>query len=443
MDRPVSLLLAALLFAAPASTFADDPPTPQWAHRGLSGTEIHAVRYLLGDLYVGDENGLDILELDLLTWRELDRTGAAGWPVTAIGRAPFMPTDRILTGRVDDQGQGALAVTYLATGATALSLEDQPGPFTMIDDTGYFSDYRMWACVPGGPGDGAVYELSTGSPTWTPISGHGLIQPRAFTSAVVSIGGDIATQTFLAGIGGVKATVDLGATWFPYGTGLPATTIRDVFDGTPCVATPTKRDISCNWLFAASDQGLYFTTLEAAQWVRVLDTPCKKVRFLPGNQVGLALVLTVDGRLLCALVTAEFIWDWRNWSSGLGPVVITDFDADNRRIAVGTVSHGLFESRLPSLVSEVPEVPAPLALAAAPNPFNPGTTLSFFAPREGRARLDVYDLGGRHVATLLDARIAAGPLSVPWRPQGLAGGVYVARLELNGEGVSRPLALIR
>lgn len=443
MRRSVLLSLAALLLTTSCPAVADDPPTPQWTYRGLAGTEIHAVRYLRDDLCVGDENGLDILDLDLLTWRQLERSGAAGWPVTAMGRAPFMPTDRILTGRVDANGHGALAVTEVATGATVPSLEGQPGPFTWIDDTGYFSDYRTWACVPGGAAEGAVFELTSPSGTWTPLAGYGLVHPRAFTSALVVVDGDIAEQTFLCGLGGVKATVDGGATWFAYGTGLPATTILDVFSGEPCVAFPAKRDHSCSWLFAASDSGLYFTTLEDAQWERVLDAPCRKVRFAPGSQMGLAFVLTADGRLLCAFVTAEFVWDWRDWSAVLGSVVVTDFDVFYRRMAIGTAGQGLFESPLPSFAMDVPEIPAPLTLAAAPNPFNPGTTLRFVAPRAGHARLTVYDLDGRRVATLLDARVGAGPLSVPWRPRGLASGLFLARLELNGETASCRAALVR
>ncbi|HKK70786.1 MAG TPA: T9SS type A sorting domain-containing protein [Candidatus Krumholzibacteria bacterium] len=71
---------------------------------------------------------------------------------------------------------------------------------------------------------------------------------------------------------------------------------------------------------------------------------------------------------------------------------------------------------------------------ARPNPFNPATSIAFDLPREGRARIEVYDLRGRHVATLLDAVRPAGRDEVIWRGtdasgRAVASGVYVVRLQ--------------
>ena len=47
-------------------------------------------------------------------------------------------------------------------------------------------------------------------------------------------------------------------------------------------------------------------------------------------------------------------------------------------------------------------------LAVYPNPFNPQTTLHFTAAHAGPVRLDIYDLQGRLVRSLIDERVAAG-----------------------------------
>ncbi len=68
------------------------------------------------------------------------------------------------------------------------------------------------------------------------------------------------------------------------------------------------------------------------------------------------------------------------------------------------------------------------SLAAAPNPFNPATTLRFVLDAAGPARVEVFDVAGRRVATLCDEVLAAGPHALAWRPQDLASGLYLARL---------------
>jgi hypothetical protein len=83
-------------------------------------------------------------------------------------------------------------------------------------------------------------------------------------------------------------------------------------------------------------------------------------------------------------------------------------------------------------------------LRSSPNPFTGSTRIRFAAPREGsRARIEVFDLRGRLVATLMDAE-AAGETAVSWdgrRHDGSAAapGVYFCRLEVAGRTETRKL----
>lgn len=70
-------------------------------------------------------------------------------------------------------------------------------------------------------------------------------------------------------------------------------------------------------------------------------------------------------------------------------------------------------------------------LTAAPNPFNASTRLDFTAPAAGPVTLDVCDLAGQHVRTLVQEYETAGPHSVVWDGRSDAGrnlssGVYEA-----------------
>ena len=65
----------------------------------------------------------------------------------------------------------------------------------------------------------------------------------------------------------------------------------------------------------------------------------------------------------------------------------------------------------------------------APNPFAVSTTIPYVLATPGPTRLDVLDVTGRLVATLVDGPQAAGPHAVSFDASGLSGGVYLVRLQ--------------
>jgi hypothetical protein len=66
--------------------------------------------------------------------------------------------------------------------------------------------------------------------------------------------------------------------------------------------------------------------------------------------------------------------------------------------------------------------------ANVPNPFRETTEIRFALPQATHVTLVIYDLNGREVARLLDARKAPGYHRVTWDASHLASGVYLARL---------------
>jgi beta-lactamase superfamily II metal-dependent hydrolase len=90
-----------------------------------------------------------------------------------------------------------------------------------------------------------------------------------------------------------------------------------------------------------------------------------------------------------------------------------------------------------------------IALAAAPNPAQGATRLSFTLSRDSDVRLEVYDLAGRRVAEPYVGRAPAGTTAVQWSFSAAGGsplpsGVYFARLAAQGRStVLRVVALTR
>jgi hypothetical protein len=78
-----------------------------------------------------------------------------------------------------------------------------------------------------------------------------------------------------------------------------------------------------------------------------------------------------------------------------------------------------------------------------PNPFNPITTIRFTLPEAGFAELAVFDAAGREVETLLSRSMEAGDHEVPWRADGLASGVYWARIRADGRTDTHKMLLLK
>ncbi len=86
--------------------------------------------------------------------------------------------------------------------------------------------------------------------------------------------------------------------------------------------------------------------------------------------------------------------------------------------------------------------------APYPNPFNPQVRVAFDLARDGRVRLEVYDLQGRLVRRLLDARLASGRHDAVWDGcdrggRSAASGTYLLRLQADGEIACRRVTLVR
>jgi hypothetical protein len=99
-------------------------------------------------------------------------------------------------------------------------------------------------------------------------------------------------------------------------------------------------------------------------------------------------------------------------------------------------------------VRDVAAPPAFSLLAAAPNPFDEVTTVRWQLSRGTRLRVEVFDVRGRRVASLLDGARPAGPGEVRWTGRdgsgrAVAAGVYFVRLEAAGETRARRVVLVR
>ena len=78
-----------------------------------------------------------------------------------------------------------------------------------------------------------------------------------------------------------------------------------------------------------------------------------------------------------------------------------------------------------------------------PNPFNPATSLSYSIPQRGHVRLDVYDINGRLIKNLVDEIQENGHYSLTFEAASLPNGVYLYRLETDGDVASKKMVLMK
>lgn len=95
-------------------------------------------------------------------------------------------------------------------------------------------------------------------------------------------------------------------------------------------------------------------------------------------------------------------------------------------------------------------VPAPrLSLEQnAPNPFNPETEISFSIPVQAEVKLEVFNIRGQRVRTLVDEQLSAGRHTIVWHGDtqngsSAASGVYFYRLTTPQSSAVRKMVLMK
>jgi len=78
-----------------------------------------------------------------------------------------------------------------------------------------------------------------------------------------------------------------------------------------------------------------------------------------------------------------------------------------------------------------------------PNPFNPSTVISWQSPVSSWQTLNVYDVLGNEVVTLVNEWKEAGNHSVKFDARGLSSGIYYYRLTIGNFVDTKKMSLLR
>jgi hypothetical protein len=99
---------------------------------------------------------------------------------------------------------------------------------------------------------------------------------------------------------------------------------------------------------------------------------------------------------------------------------------------------------LPTNIEPVAELPEIFKLEQNyPNPFNPSTIIEFSLPQNGNVVLEVFNIQGQHIATLVNGSKDAGVHSVNFDASNLASGLYLYRIQAEGFNQVKKMMLVK
>jgi hypothetical protein len=95
-------------------------------------------------------------------------------------------------------------------------------------------------------------------------------------------------------------------------------------------------------------------------------------------------------------------------------------------------------------LSEIMPLPNEFSLDRAyPNPFNPVTTITFGIPVDSKVSIQLYNLQGRKVSTLINGKMDAGYHSVVWNADSYSSGVYFVKMVVGEFTNTQKLMLVK
>ena len=334
------------------------------------------------------------------------------------------------------------------------------------------SDRRNWSCPlvidPQKPsvlyfGTNKLYRSTNRAVNWSPISDDltsgirpaNLVYATLTTisvspvdSNVIYVGSDDAN---------VWVTTDLGESWRDVSNGLPNRWVTrvaaDPYDVNVAYVTFSghAEDVFLPHIFRTTDQGQSWTDIssnlpEGPINVVAIDTDSSNTLYV-GTDVGVFYTTSLG----------DF---WQPLGAGmpLTPVHDLTLHPITRQLRAATHGRSFYEFDLNAIVSQVSEQvearPETFALRQNyPNPISASsagsrTTITVEVLRPGEARLEVFDMLGRSVATVYRGALTSGKHRLQFDASNLPAGTYAYRLSLTDEAgqqhmQSRVMTIVR
>jgi hypothetical protein len=284
-------------------------------------------------------------------------------------------------------------------------------------------------CIIGGPSDnantGAVWIFTRSGVVWTQqgskIVGSGIIGNAYFgTSTALSSDGNTAITGGYQdnnGVGAVWVFTRSGAVWTQQGQKFFGVGAVGNGDQGGSVALSSDGNIAVEGGFTDNSGAgaIWIFTRTAGVWTQA-GSKLVGTGAVGGSQQGTSLGLSSEGTLIegGAQDNGGIGAAWVFIASGIGIQPISS------------------------------EIPASFSLSQNyPNPFNPNSKIKFQIAKSGDAKLVVFDMLGREVATIVNENLNPGTYEVDFDGSKLSSGVYFYKLTAGSYSETRKMSLIK
>lgn len=292
-----------------------------------------------------------------------------------------------------------------------------------------------------------LYKTTDHADSWTPISGDlaagGVITSIAISkpdSKVIYTGSNNSNMT---------VTTDGGSSWSTIRTGLPNRYVTDIAVdySNPATAYVTFSGFQTGHIYRTSNYGNSWENISGIGTQALPDVPLNTVIIYPlhpnkiivGSDVG--AFETIDGGA-----------NWYPINSGMGNVTVADLRLrPDGTLFAATHGRGIFRSSYSLLDTQTLNRPVDFRLFQNfPNPFgaatlasSPGTFIRYQIGTKTNVVLQVYDVTGRFIRTLINSEHEPGQYTTEFDAQGHASGMYMYQLTAAGRSESKMMMLVK
>jgi photosystem II stability/assembly factor-like uncharacterized protein len=287
-----------------------------------------------------------------------------------------------------------------------------------------------------GTSDSGVFRSTNNGTNWTKVN-IGITNLRIKSFAISG------TNIFAGTLGGgVFLTTNNGTNWTPVSGGLTSLFVRSL------VASGSN-------LFSGTDNGVFKSTNNGANWVQiglnnklVPSLMISGSNLLAGTAYNGGVYLTTNNGVNWFEKNQGFIAD------GFGDyAVVNVIFVINNQVFVGTEGRSVYSRSLSEIIgiqNISTETPSAYSLEQNyPNPFNPSTKIKFTIVSSPHVlggdlvQLNIYDIQGREVQTLVNERLQPGMYEAAFDGSALNTGVYFYKLITNGFTETKKMLLIK
>ena len=140
--------------------------------------------------------------------------------------------------------------------------------------------------------------------------------------------------------------------------------------------------------------------------------------------------------------------NWINQNSPTNNTLLSVYVTDTNECFIAGINNAILKTttggNLVGIKSINDLIPAKFSLYQNyPNPFNPQTKIKFIISKQSFAKLIIYDILGREVATLVNEELKPGTYSFDWDGSNYASGIYFYQLAAGDYVQTKKMVLLK